>query len=191
LLSAGFAAAGLGSLLALGRASAARAADRVSDVFHVLMSVALVAMIWRSEPALAVWFQTGLFGCAVIWFGLASTSGTARSWPISLPGAHHALMAGAMIWMITAMPADMRMSPAGAARTAMPTMSQPSMPALSHPVTPAVVLAVSVLLAAYFALAAIPWFVRSIGPGRRVNGRAAASHAAMSAGMAAMLLAML
>jgi hypothetical protein len=175
LLTAVFAAAGLGSLRALRRAGTARAADRVSDVFHVLMSAALIAMTWRSEATIAVWFQTAQFGCAVIWFGLASPSGTARSWPASLPGAHHALMAGAMIWMITAMPAHMRIAPAGASRTAMP----------------AAVLAVSVLLAAYFALAAIPWLVRATGPGRRVNGRAAASHAAMSAGMAAMLLAML
>jgi hypothetical protein len=36
-----------------------------------------------------------------------------------------------------------------------------------------------------------PWFVRATGPGRRVNDPAAAGHAAMSAGMAAMLLAML
>ncbi len=88
-----------------------------------------------------------------------------------------------MIWMITAVPAAMRMMPAAAARSAMPAISRPAMPAA--------VLAVSVLLAAYFALAAIPWSVRAIGPGRGVNDRAAASHAAMSAGMAAMLLAML
>jgi Domain of unknown function (DUF5134) len=183
LLTAVFAAAGLRPLLALGRAGTARAADRVCDVLHVLMSAALLAMTWRSEPAPAVWLQTALFGCAVIWFGLASPSGTARFWSASLPGAHHALMAGAMIWMITAMPADMRMTPAGAGRTAMAAMS--------HPAMPAAVLAVSVLLAAYFALAAIAWSVRAIRPGRRGNGRAAASHAAMSAGMAAMLLAML
>ena len=147
------------------------------------MSAALIAMTWRSEAALALWLQTALFGCAVIWFGLAGTSATARTCPASLPGAHHALMAGAMIWMIIAVPADMRMAPAGTARTAMPAMS--------HPAMPVAVLAVSVLLAAYFALAAIPWFVRAIGPGRRVNGTAPAGHAAMSAGMAAMPLAML
>jgi hypothetical protein len=32
------------------------------------------------------------------------------------------------------------------------------------------------------ALAAVPWLLRAIGSGRRVNDRAAASHAAMSAG---------
>ena len=63
--------------------------------------------------------------------------------------------------------------------------------AMSRPAAPAAVLAVSVLLAAYFALAAVPWLVCAIGPGRRVTDSAAAGHAAMSAGMAAMLLAML
>jgi uncharacterized protein DUF5134 len=175
LLTAVFAAAGLGSLRALRQAGTVQAGDRVSDVFHVLMSAALIAMTWRSGAAPAVWLQTALFGCAVIWFGLASPSGTARSWPHGLPGAHHALTFAAMIWMITAMPADMRMGPGGASRAAMP----------------AAVLAVSVLLAAYFALAVIPWVAQATGPGRRVNGSAAASHAAMSAGMAALLLAML
>jgi hypothetical protein len=129
-----------------------------------------------------------LLGCAVIWFPLAGPGQMAPFRARSLPGVHHALMAGAMIWMITAMPADMRMAHAGPARAAMPAMSHPSMP---HPSMPAAVQAVSVLLAAYFALAAIPWFVWACGPRRRVNGRAAACHAAMSAGMAVMLLAML
>jgi hypothetical protein len=199
LLTAVFAAAGLGSLLVQGRAGPLRAADRVSDVFQVLMCVAMIAITWRSEPALAVWIQGALFGCAVIWFGLASPSGKARLGPASLPGAHHALMAGAMIWMLTAMPADMGMRPAGTGRTAMPAMShhsmpamsQPAMAAMSHQSMPVPVLVVSVLLAAYFALAAIPWLLRAIDPKGHVNGTAAASHAAMSAGMAAMLLAML
>jgi hypothetical protein len=73
----------------------------------------------------------------------------------------------------------------------MPTTARHSMLAMSQSVKPAAVLAVSGLLAAYFALAAIPWLVQAVGPNRRVHGPAAASHAAMSAGMAAMLLATL
>jgi Domain of unknown function (DUF5134) len=183
LLTAVFAAAGLGALPPRGRAGTAPAEDRVAAAFRVLMCAALTAMTWRSEPAPARWLQSALFGCAVIWFGLASPGQTARFWPTSLPGAHHALMAGAMIWMITAMPGAMPMVPGMAASTAMATMS--------YPAIPAAVLAVSALLAAYFALAAIAWLVRAICPGRRVNSRAAASHAAMSADMAAMLMAML
>ena len=183
LLAAVFAAAGLGSLPVPGRVDTARAAARVSEVFHVLMCAALIAMTWRSEPIVPAWFLTALFGCAVVWFGLAGPGEVAGFRARRLPGVHHALMAGAMIWMITVMPAASRMGPAGPASGAMPAMSPHA--------APAAVLAVCVLLAAYFALAAVPWFVYAIGPGRRVTDRAAAGHAAMSAGMAAMLLAML
>jgi hypothetical protein len=183
LLTAVFAAAGLGSLPVPGRVGTARAAARVSEVFHALMCAALIAMTWRSEPIAPVWSLTALFGCAVVWFGLAGPGGFAGFRARRLPSLHHALMAGAMIWMSTAMPAVMRMGPAGPARGAMPAMSRPA--------GLAAVLAVSVLLAAYFALAAVPWLVCAIGPGRRVTDRAAAGHAAMSAGMAAMLLALL
>jgi hypothetical protein len=186
LLTAVLASSRAGLTAGPGRAGTARAAARVSEVFHALMCTALIAMTWRSEPIAPVWSLTALFGCAVIWFGLAGPGGVAGFRARRLPGLHHALMAAAMIWMITAMPAAMRMGPAGPAGPA-----GGAMPVLSRPAAPAAVLAVSVLLAAYFALAAVPWFVRAIGPGRRVTGRAAAGHAAMSAGMAAMLLAML
>jgi hypothetical protein len=62
---------------------------------------------------------------------------------------------------------------------------------MSRTATPALLLAVSVVLAAYFALAALPWLAQAIGPGPRVTDPASAGQAAMSAGMAAMLLAML
>jgi hypothetical protein len=136
-------------------------------------------MTWRSGPLVPQWFQIAVFGCAVIWFGGAGLGGSARSRTRGLPGLHHALMAGAMIWMIAAMP----MAAAGPATGAMSAMSRRA--------TPAAVLIVSVLLTAYFGLAAIPWLLRAVGPGRRVTGRVAASNAAMSAGMAALLLAML
>jgi len=183
LLTAVFAAAGLGSLPVPGRVDTARAAARVSEVFHALMCAALIAMTWWSEPIVPAWFLTALFGCAVVWFGLADPAEVAGFRARRLPGLHHALMAGAMIWMITVMPAASRMGSAGPARSAMPAMSPRA--------APAAVLAVCVLLAAYFALAAVPWVVCAIGPGRRVTDRAAAGHAAMSAGMAAMLLAKL
>lgn len=50
LLTALFAAAGLASLPVRERAGTARVADRISGVFHALMSAALIVMIWRSEP---------------------------------------------------------------------------------------------------------------------------------------------
>src|SRR5258707_6011949 len=106
LLIAVFAAAGLGALLALGRPAMARAATaraamgqaaparavrRLSDAFHFLMCAAVGALTWWSEPALAGWLQTAVFGCAVIWFALVSPAVTAKLRPVSLAGAHHAL----------------------------------------------------------------------------------------------------
>jgi hypothetical protein len=88
-------------------------------------------------------------------------------------------MAGAMIWMLTAMPAVTGMPSAGAARSAEAPMSRAA--------TPAPVLVVSVLLAVSCAAASIPWLARAIGPGRRVTDPVSASQATMSAGMAAML----
>jgi hypothetical protein len=179
LLTVVFAGAVLGSVPVRGRGHPARAAHWISAGFHAAMCGTLIVMAWRSESALPVWFQGTLFGCAVIWFGLANPAPAARG----LAGLHHALMAGGMIWMITAMPAAMPMVSGGPGHGAMPAMPRSA--------RPAAVLVVSVLLAGYFALAAIPWFMQAIGHGPRVNDRAAAGHAAMSAGMAAMLLAIL
>lgn len=158
-------------------------ADRVSDGFHALMCAALIAMTWRSGPLVPEWLQVAVFGCAVIWFCGPTLGGNARSRTPRLPGLHHALMAGAMIWMITAIPVAMPMASAGSAASAMSDMPPPA--------TTAAVLVFSVLLTAYFGFATIPWLLQAAGPGRRVTGRVAASHAAMSAGMAALLMAML
>jgi len=184
LLTVVFAAAGLGAaLLRRGRAGAADAAGRVPAVFCVVMCAALTAMTWWSEPAVAAWVQAAVFGCAALGFGLVSLAGSGRVRRPGLPAVLHTLMAGAMIWMLTAMPAVAGMRPAKSARGAMASMSRPA--------TPAPVLAVSILLAVSCAAACIPWLARAIGPGPRVKDPVSASQAAMSAGMAAMLFATL
>ena len=153
----------------------------VSAALHVLMCAAVIVLTWRSRLALPLWFQVAAFGCPVIWFGLGGLSGSARLRAGALSGLHHAVMAASMIWMITAMPEAMRMGPAAApGRSATPAMSGAT-------ISPAV-LAVSAVLVAYFALAAVPWTVRALSSARNVAGPAAAGRAAMSAGMAAMLL---
>jgi hypothetical protein len=143
------------------------------------MCLGLIVMTWRSGPALP-WVQAAVFGCAVLWFGLAALGRTAGARARRAAGRHDALMAAAMIWMIFAMP------------TAMPTApAHGGMPAMSRPATTTAVLVVSALLAAYFGLAAITWLVRATGPGPRLRDRVAAGQAAMSTGMAMLLLAML
>jgi uncharacterized protein DUF5134 len=177
LLTVAFAAAALGAVLPRrGPAGSARRADRAKAVFCQVMCAALIAMAWRPEPAAAAWAQAAGFGCAAIVF-IAGW----RTRP-SLDRLHHALMAGAMIWMLIAGPGAARPSP-GHGHGAMAAM-----PGAGLPVP---VLAVSGLVAACCAAASIPWLARAIGPGLRVRDPAAAGQAAMSAGMAAMLIAML
>jgi hypothetical protein len=179
LLTVVFAAAGLAAALPRRAATRERSADRA---FCGAMCAALIAMLWWSEPAVAAWLQVALFGCAGLWLVLARLSGFD---PIRLPGLaglHHALMAGAMIWMLTAMPGAAGIRP-GRNHGAMAAMPQAGVPGL--------VLAVSILAAGYCAAASIPWLVRAVGAGPKATDPAAAGQAAVSAGMAAMLIAML
>jgi hypothetical protein len=155
LLTAVFAAAAVASQLPRRRSWAPRP-GRAGRTFCLVMCLALIAMTWWAEPAAVTWLQVAGFGAATLWFGLASRP--------RLTGAHHALMAAAMVWMLTAL--------SGMAR-------------------PVPVLAISVLAAASCAAASVPWLMRAIGPGRWLGDPAAAGQAVMSAGMAAMLIVLL
>lgn len=163
-----FAAAALGAALPLARRS--RLANRAGAGFCLAMCAALIAMSWLAEPAGAVWPQVAVFGGAAFCLVLSG--------PVRV-GLHHAVMAAAMAWMLTALPASGQMrGMAGPASMAGP----PSVP----------VLAVSGLVAACCVATSIPWVPRAIGgPGLRLTDPGAASQAAMSVGMAAMLIAML
>ena len=175
-----FAVAALGTALpSFGQAGAV--AGRVPAMFCVVMCASLTGMVWLAEPATAAWVQAAVFGCAALWFGLASLAGAGQGRP-ALPALLHALMAVAMIWMLTTMPAVTGMTSAetgGGATAPMPRSAAPA------PVV------VSILLAVSCAAAAFWWLTGAIGPGSRVKGPVPASQAAMSAGMAAMLFAML
>ena len=183
-LTAVFAAAGLTAALPQrAPAGPARSAERVSNVSCSAMCAALIAMTWRSEPAAATRLQVALFGCAALWFGLTSLAGFGQGRRPSLPALFHTLMAGVMIWMLAAMLAGTGMPAAGAARGAMAPIPRAA--------TPAPVLVISILLAPSCAAASIPWLARTIAPAHRAKDPGAASQAAMSAGMAAMLFATL
>jgi Domain of unknown function (DUF5134) len=180
LLTAVFAAAGLGAARPRRRMGTAPVADGVSVAFCAVMCAALIVMTWRSEPAAAAWSQAAVFGCAALWFGLPGLAGGGRL--PRLPAVLHALMAGAMIWMLAVMPGAADMPPG---------RGHGAMPAMSGAATPAPVLVISILLAISCTAASIPWLARAIGPGPRLKDPAAAGQAAMSAGMAAMLIVML
>lgn len=127
--------------------------------------------------------QAALFGCAALGFGLTSRAGHGRVREPGLPALLHALMASTMIWMLTVMPAMTGMTSPGSARGAMAPMPRAA--------TAVPVLVISIFLAVSCAAACFPWLARAIGPGSQVKDPVSASQPAMSAGMAAMLLATL
>jgi hypothetical protein len=164
LLTIVFAATALGAALPAVRPARLRPADWTATGFCIAMCSALIAMAWWSEPASAVWLQVAVFGGTAVWLVLA---GPART------GLHYVVMAAAMTWMLTAVPIPGPM--AGMAG------DTPSVP----------VLAVSGLVAASCVASSVPWVTRALaGPGLRLADPRAASQAAMSVGMALMLVAM-
>src|SRR5690348_6721539 len=118
----------------------------------------LIAMTWWPEPAVAAWLQAVVFGCAGLWSGLAHLSVVSPARRTGLARLHHALMAEAMIWMLTAMP--------GAAGMPAPRRDHGAMAAMPPADVPGPVLAFGILAAGYSATASIPWLVRAIGRGR-------------------------
>lgn len=186
LLTAVFAAAALGTAWRRQPAGQARRADRPTAAFCIVMCAALIAMTWWPRPAAVTWLQVAGFGCAALWFGLASWGRFGQFRRPRLVGMHHALMGGAMIWMLVALSGVAGIRPPGTGQDAMTGMT-----AMSSAGPPFPVLAVSGLVAVCCAAAALPWAARAVGPGPRVTDTAAAGQAAMSVGMAAMLIVML
>jgi hypothetical protein len=108
------------------------------------------------ESAAARWLFTAVF--------VAAALGSVRFGRPGLAGLHHALMAVAMIWMLTALPGAAGMGPSGHSPGAMAGM--PGAGAMSGSAAmsgaaglPVPVLAVSVLCAA------LPWLARAVALG--------------------------
>src|SRR5215472_15338568 len=131
-----FAAAALGAALPLVRQ--AGLAKRAAALFCIAMCAALIAMSWWAEPAGAVWLQVAMFGCAAVWLVLIG--------PVRV-GLQHAMMAAAMTWMLTAMPASGQLRGMAGPASMASMAAAPSVP----------VLAVSGLAAACCVATSIPW----------------------------------
>lgn len=197
-----------GAAATRGAVGAVNPDDRVPAGFCLAMCASFAVMTWWSEPAAAAGIQAALFGGAALWFGFAALVGPDRGGRHGLASMLHALMAVVMIWMLTALPAATG-TPAATGMPAVPAvpgadgMSSPPgipSPGASHgamapmSLTATVsgpVLVVTIGLAVCCAAAAFWWLPRAVGPRTRVKDPVSASHAVMSAGMAAMLLAML
>ncbi|MER7547240.1 DUF5134 domain-containing protein [Spirillospora sp. NPDC127506] len=85
------------------------AAARVAHVLHAVMAAAMAAMVWSWGMDLPAWPQVVFFTLAALWFvgiALAFPGGAPRSRAL-LIAFPHALVMGAMAWMVHAMAAAM------------------------------------------------------------------------------------
>ncbi len=84
-------------------------ADRTAELCHLLMSLAMIAMAWGAGTGgLGGPLQIVVFGAFAVWFLVRAASDYAGHG--RLAESAHALTAGAMVWMVAAMPLIMGMS---------------------------------------------------------------------------------
>ncbi|MEU8632638.1 DUF5134 domain-containing protein [Amycolatopsis sp. NPDC048633] len=126
--------------------------DRMGDLLHVVMSVAMVAMAWPATMSVARVPQIVFFALAAVWFVTVSVAGAAHDDHGGRGvAAHHVVMMAAMAWMVFVMPRAMGgMHP-------MPEMSMP------RDSVPADVTTVAVVLVVLFVVTGLTFLARAIG----------------------------
>jgi len=178
--------------------SGARAGDRMAELSHLLMSIAMIAMAWGwtggpGTPGGSV--QLVVFGLLAAWYlwCVLHAGGGLRT-----AGAYHLVVLAAMVWMVAAMPGLMGTSAAAGAASGAHAHHRHGVVAAAATAgvpAPLWMRAVTVAVAVLLCAAAAAWTARAarpVLPALRTGPRLDAScHVLMSLGMAAMLLAML
>ncbi|MGW1681126.1 DUF5134 domain-containing protein [Saccharopolyspora sp. NPDC002376] len=171
-------------------------AVRISTAWHVVMSAAMVAMCWPWGMTIPVAPQLVLFALMAVWF-LALTANIGwctghRRWQ----HAHHAVMAAGMCWMLAAMPSLMSHGESDSGHVHHHSMGSGILASAPDPTPANWVAVVFLLLGGYFVLTALPWLSAAVDIGRKAQTRPqreaayeATCHAAMTAGMGVMFLA--
>jgi hypothetical protein len=154
---------------------------RLTGLTHLLMSQAMVAMLWSWR--LGVWRGLSIvaFAAAACWFGVrAAVAGAGRA-PAGgrLELVQHAAMMATMVWMILLRPADMAPS-AGPYAHSTPGMAMSAAGMTSPPgLLPVGVATVANAVVGTYFLLATPWW---IGRGLRQSWGTAAPTATQRAG---------
>lgn len=186
---------------------------RISDFAHVIMSAAMLAMVWPWGMKLPAWPQLAVFALATVWFlahAVSALRSQAEPFVQSAPPVHHALTMAAMVWMITTMPSTMAVSgsssSSGGHHHSTASATADSTPVFAH--VPSAVIAVNVAIGVFFILSALWWIAAAVDLGRgawtrRISVTGAgtapahsiaaldsASHSVMSVAMGVMLLVM-
>ncbi|MGH4023888.1 MAG: DUF5134 domain-containing protein [Pseudonocardiaceae bacterium] len=193
VLFGGLAAFQLRRCAALWSHGAVPGQDRAVELAHLLMSLAMIGMVWAWGGPTAWWLQIVVFGLLTVLFvGRAVAARGLASW------GYHALAVGAMTWMVVAMPllghsigtGGFGHGHGGAAAVAEPAVTPVGdvpLWAVTVTVALAVVLVVSALVRTVAGArkpAPVPAGAGKPGSVPAASGR----HALMSAGMAGMLL---
>lgn len=117
LLTLGFALTGVFSLIRLAGLTAAgrQPADRLVELFHLVMSLAMIGMTWAwsgGPDTRSGLLQIVVFGFFALWFGHALIRRLGHD---RVAQSSHLTMAGATVWMVAAMPVLMGVtaSPSG------------------------------------------------------------------------------
>jgi len=139
---------------------------RTGALAHAILCTAMIAMLWPLEAAVPAKWRVFLLAGVATWFLALALRTRPR-----LASLHHAVTAAAMAWMTL----DMR-----GGHHAMPAA------------TPAGLPGVAAALGGYFLIAALPWVSTATSghpPAHHRRGLHAAGNAAMSIGMAVLLIA--
>ncbi|NMO91334.1 DUF5134 domain-containing protein [Actinomycetospora sp. TBRC 11914] len=156
-----------------------RTGSRLTELSHLLMALAMIAMAWgwTGEPAAATGvLQILVFGLFGIW-ALARLTVPEGGHSRATEG-YHLVANAAMVWMVAAMPLIMPSAPSAPVAThhemagmgAMPMPGSEAAPAAS---TPTWVVAVTVAFAVLVLAGAALWasrIVRPVGPGCCADG---------------------
>ncbi|MEU3271223.1 DUF5134 domain-containing protein [Saccharomonospora sp. NPDC006951] len=185
-----------------------RVPARIDTGWHLLMSVAMIAMIWPWGMAVPAAAQAVVFTVAAGWFLGRMFLAAGHSGEHHAPRAactHHAVMMAGMAWMAASMPALMSNSGhdsgGGGHHHAMGGGGTPMAQAAHDTVgaTPVALTISCLALGLVFVALCLPWLARAFDLGRRLPdqrfpalGRVVADHtchALMSFGMGVMFLA--
>jgi hypothetical protein len=210
-----FAATGLYALARLARLLAGEVAvgDRLVELFHLAMSLAMIAMAWAytggpETPGGRT--EVVVFGAFTVWFAYRATVRDAAHSPLA--NGYHVAMGAAMTWMVAAMPLIMGSSHAGSSGGGHHGGSAPvesAEPVAPPAPAPGWVVVVTIAFVVLSVAAAAWWAARAVRAGDQ-GGHAdaggtvltrttvtrsarleAGCHVLMSLGMGGMLVAML
>ena len=166
LLTVLFLATGAYSLLrwaSLRTGVAAHAGDPVAELSHLVMSLAMIGMVWGYGGSTSDLVQIVLFGLLSGYFAVRLVTARRHRGGAGCPTpAYHLLMCAAMVWMVAAMPLLMGMAPSDDAGMQMDGMTMSAGSAAAAPAgpTPQWAIVVTVLTAIALVAAAGHWLRR-------------------------------